>query len=105
MWHGLATGRGQAIVALGLVILIATPIMRVAISLVGFGIERDYVYATISAIVLALLMLSFFLGAGGSRRVDVRRGEDHRLAGAGGMSEAETRLRHPESQFTSARRA
>jgi uncharacterized membrane protein len=60
--HGLAAGRGRAIVALGLVILIATPILRVAISLVGFAIERDRTFALISAGVLVLLAVSFFLG-------------------------------------------
>jgi uncharacterized membrane protein len=60
--HGIATGRGQAIVALGLVLLIATPILRVAISMIGFGIERDWVYTAISATVLILLAVSFLLG-------------------------------------------
>ncbi len=60
--HGVAAGRGEAIVALGLVLLIATPILRVAISLVGFAVERDRLYAAISAAVLVLLTISFLLG-------------------------------------------
>jgi len=60
--RGVAAGRGEAIVAVGLLLLIATPILRVAISLVGFALERDRLYAAISAAVLVLLTISFLLG-------------------------------------------
>lgn len=60
--RGIAAGQGRAVVALGLVLLIATPIMRVAISLVGFTLENDRVYAAVSAVVLTLLAISFLLG-------------------------------------------
>jgi uncharacterized membrane protein len=58
-----ATGHGQAIVMLGLLLLIATPIGRVAFSVGGFVIERDRVYVAITAVVLALLVAALFLGA------------------------------------------
>jgi uncharacterized membrane protein len=61
--RGVANGRGQAIVALGLAVLIATPVLRVAIAMVGFAIERDRVLSAVSAIVLILLAVAFFLGA------------------------------------------
>ena len=48
--------------ALGLLLLIATPILRVAVSLVGFALERDRTYAVISAGVLIVLLISFLLG-------------------------------------------
>ncbi len=60
--HGVLAGRGQAVVALGLLLLIATPILRVAVSLVGFALERDRTYAVISAGVLIVLLISFLLG-------------------------------------------
>jgi uncharacterized membrane protein len=60
--RGVAAGRGKAIVALGLAILIATPILRVAIAMIGFAIERDRVLSAVSAIVLILLALAFMLG-------------------------------------------
>ena len=63
--RGIAAGRGQAIVALGLAVLIATPILRVAIAMIGFAIERDWTYAAISGIVLILLAAAFLLGTGG----------------------------------------
>ena len=56
-------GGGQAIVMLGLLLLIATPVMRVAFSILAFAIERDRLYMTITVVVLALLLLSFAIGA------------------------------------------
>ncbi len=63
--HGVGEGRGQAIVMLGLLLLIATPVARVAFSIVMFAIERDRLYAVITAGVLLILMISFWLGAAG----------------------------------------
>ena len=59
---GIAAGRGQAFVMAGLLLLIATPVLRVAVSVVAFLYEKDRVFAVITAIVLLLLILSFFLG-------------------------------------------
>ena len=47
-----------AIVQLGLVLLIATPVARVAMSLVAFVLQRDRVYIVVTSIVLALLIFS-----------------------------------------------
>ena len=60
--RGLAAGRGQAVVVLGLLLLIATPVLRVAVSMIGFLVARDRAFAAISAIVLFVLGLAFFLG-------------------------------------------
>jgi uncharacterized membrane protein len=59
---GLAELRGQAIVVLGLLILVATPVARVAVSIQLFLEERDRTYAAITAIVFLLLILSFVVG-------------------------------------------
>jgi uncharacterized membrane protein len=59
---GLKHGRGQAIVVIGLVLLIATPVVRVAVSIAGFIYERDWAFVVITTIVLFLLILSFVLG-------------------------------------------
>jgi uncharacterized membrane protein len=59
---GMLTVHGQAIVAAGLLILIATPVIRVGVSAVAFLWEGDKTYAAICFVVLALLLLSFFLG-------------------------------------------
>jgi uncharacterized membrane protein len=58
-----ARGQGQAVVLIGLLLLIATPVMRVAVSILGFAHQRDLRYVLITSVVLALLILSFFLGA------------------------------------------
>jgi uncharacterized membrane protein len=59
---GLAALRGQAMVVLGLLILIATPVLRVAVSILVFLEQRDRTYVAITVTVLTLLILSFFLG-------------------------------------------
>lgn len=53
----IAHGRG--LIQLGLVLLILTPIARVAFSLLAFILERDWFYVAVSAIVLGLLLYSF----------------------------------------------
>ncbi len=63
--EGLRAGRGQAVVVLGLLLLIATPVLRVAASIVGFVYQRDRTYVVITSIVLTLLLLSFWLGRAG----------------------------------------
>jgi uncharacterized membrane protein len=60
--QGLLAFRGQAMVAVGLLLLIATPIFRVAVSIVAFAVERDWTYAVITTAVFMVLLLSFFLG-------------------------------------------
>jgi uncharacterized membrane protein len=53
---------GQAIVVVGLLLLIATPVVRVAVSVLAFVYQRDGAFVAITAVVLALLLLSFVLG-------------------------------------------
>jgi len=48
----------QALIQLGLLLLIATPVARVAMAVVGFTLERDRLYAVVSLIVLAILAFS-----------------------------------------------
>jgi uncharacterized membrane protein len=52
----------KAIVQLGLVLLIATPVVRVAFMLIAFVVQRDRVYVAISGLVLALLLYGLLLG-------------------------------------------
>jgi uncharacterized membrane protein len=53
--------RGLAIAQLGIVILLLTPIIRVAFSVIGFAMEKDRLYVAITCIVLATLMASLLL--------------------------------------------
>ena len=55
--------RARSIIQLGMLLLIATPIARVAFSLVGFALERDRKYVAITAIVLSILIYSLVSGA------------------------------------------
>jgi uncharacterized membrane protein len=50
--------QGRAIIQLGLLLLIATPIARVAFSVAAFAIERDRLYVVVTLIVLAILLYS-----------------------------------------------
>ena len=58
------SARGQAFVMAGLLVLMATPVLRVALSLLVFGRQRDRAYVLVTSVVLTLLLLSFVLGAG-----------------------------------------
>jgi uncharacterized membrane protein len=51
-----------AIAQLGLVLLIATPLLRVAFTLVAFAIQRDRTYVLITLIVLVILMYGLLFG-------------------------------------------
>jgi uncharacterized membrane protein len=57
--HALSASNCRAVIQIGLLILIATPIARVAFALVSFGFERDWTYVWVSSIVLAVLIYSF----------------------------------------------
>ena len=62
---GVRHGQGEAIVMAGLLVLIATPIARVALSIVAFIIERDRLYTAITAAVLVILLVGFAVGLEG----------------------------------------
>ena len=48
----------RRMIQLGLLLLIATPVARVAFSVVAFALERDRTYVAITLIVLAVLIFS-----------------------------------------------
>ena len=49
-------GDGVAVIALGVLLLIATPIARVVFAVVSFAMERDWLYMAISVVVLVILV-------------------------------------------------
>ncbi|WP_347217685.1 DUF1634 domain-containing protein [Chryseobacterium sp.] len=61
-WESLCKGEGMAIIQLGILLLIFTPLMRIIFALIGYLKERDYVYVFISSVVLAIMAVSFFAG-------------------------------------------
>jgi uncharacterized membrane protein len=54
---------GRGLIQLGLLLLLATPIARVAFSVLAFTLQRDRTYVIVTLIVLAVLLYS--LGSGG----------------------------------------
>jgi len=51
----------RSVVQFGVVLLIATPIARVLLTLIAFTLQKDHLYTVITAIVLAVLFYSLFL--------------------------------------------
>ena len=56
------SGRPDAIIELGLLLLILTPIARVVFSVVAFVRERDFMYVTMTLVVLMVLLYSLLFG-------------------------------------------
>lgn len=59
---GFAIGESYGIIQIGIIVLILTPILRVALSFFDFLRERDWLYALISAIVLATIFINSVAG-------------------------------------------
>lgn len=59
--QGIAVAKPYAIIDLGLIILLATPIARVAISIFLFAEEKRYNFVAITCTVLAVLLISMFV--------------------------------------------
>lgn len=53
---------GAAIIQLGVCVLIATPVLRVAFSVIAFLVEKDYMYVIITLIVLTIILANMILG-------------------------------------------
>lgn len=52
--------KSRAIIQLGILLLIATPVARVLFSLMSFVFEKDWIYIVISSVVLIILFFSLF---------------------------------------------
>ena len=62
IFRGAMAFDSLAIAQLGLVLLIATPVLRVGFTLVAFAIQRDRTYVLITLIVLVILMYGLLFG-------------------------------------------
>lgn len=60
--EGALQFHGRALIQLGILLLIATPVARVMFSVYAFARQRDYVYVVITLIVLAILVYSLLSG-------------------------------------------
>lgn len=59
---GAFAGHPTAIVQLGVLLLVATPIARVAASVVSFTLQRDALYVGVTLVVLSALMVGLLSG-------------------------------------------
>ncbi len=62
LWEGVLSFNPKGIIEFGVVILIATPILRIFFSLIGFIMEKDKMYIAITLVVLSVMMFSVFGG-------------------------------------------
>jgi uncharacterized membrane protein len=60
--NGILTFRGRAIIQAGIILLIATPVIRVVFSSIGFILEKDYLYIGITLLVLLIIFISMLSG-------------------------------------------
>ncbi|MCI4447055.1 MAG: DUF1634 domain-containing protein [Pyrobaculum sp.] len=61
VFTGVAELNGIDVILLGLMVLITTPVLRVAISIVQFIKERNLIYTLITVVVLFNLLLTIFI--------------------------------------------
>lgn len=62
IWHELTKSSAQGIIQFGLILLILTQVLRVALTAWLFMRERDYIFTWISSIILLVLIYSIFWG-------------------------------------------
>lgn len=60
--HNIFSLNGRTIIQTGLILLIATPIIRVVLSAIVFLKEKDYLYTGITLLVLAIIFTSMMTG-------------------------------------------
>jgi uncharacterized membrane protein len=60
--QGIIDFRGRSIIQLGIILLIATPILRIIFSAIGFVLEKDKLYVFISLLVLLIIFFSSISG-------------------------------------------
>lgn len=53
---------GAAVIQLGVIVLIATPILRIAFSVFAFLLEKDYLYVGITLVVLSIIIANMIFG-------------------------------------------
>ena len=61
-WAMASTLWGGKVAVAGLLVLLATPVLRIVVACVQFFRERDLKYALVSLGVLCIVVLAYFLG-------------------------------------------
>ena len=60
LFNGIIALRSVSIMELGILLLIATPVLRVLFSVFAFAYEKDYMYVVFTIIVFLVLIFSLF---------------------------------------------
>ncbi|GAB3908067.1 DUF1634 domain-containing protein [Mucilaginibacter boryungensis] len=63
--NGILAFRGRAIIQAGILLLVATPVLRVCCSAIGFIAEKDWLYTAITIAVLLIIFISMLTGHAG----------------------------------------
>jgi uncharacterized membrane protein len=61
VFRGIRKGNGVDFILLGLMVLIATPVVRVVLGIIQFAMQRNIIYVIITLIVLFNLLLAIFI--------------------------------------------
>ncbi|RFM27706.1 DUF1634 domain-containing protein [Deminuibacter soli] len=64
IFHGILRLEGASIIQAGVLLLLATPVARIILSVFGFMAEKDYLYVFITLLVLGIITLSILSGKG-----------------------------------------
>jgi uncharacterized membrane protein len=60
---GAAQLDGRSVIQLGIIVLVATPVIRVLFSVLAFWVQKDRLYVSITIVVFGILMYGLFGGA------------------------------------------
>jgi len=60
--RGLIHFDSKSVIYLGIIFLIGTPVLRVAMSALGFAMEKDVLYTVITLVVLLIILFSVLSG-------------------------------------------
>ena len=60
LWKQLTTGNPYAVMQVGILLLLLTPVVRVGTAVVSFTVAGERRYALVSLVVLALILLSMW---------------------------------------------
>lgn len=61
IFQAAVSGHDAAVIQIGVLLLLLNPLVRVLLAGIGYGASKDWLYAGVSAVVFAVLMVSFFL--------------------------------------------
>lgn len=61
IFRAAVAGNDQSVIQIGVLLLLLNPLVRVGLAACGYAASRDRLYAIVSATVLGILVVSFFV--------------------------------------------